>query len=416
MKKFIIVLFAFLLFSIPLQGCSKKKTVIDSLNGKVFEDGNVEYVIKKDEIKELEILSEESLDNSNQIKVNIILNKDEVEISGELDLIYNKNDILESIKVDENSKILYKPIKGISKSSIQESLYGQTITIKENDKWQINEDEIQSIKIIDQKTKLDENIDNVTFEITLKSITSKTKGKLNVVYNFEESEWTLQTLDTKDEKDFKYEFIDEFKPSETSNELDKDIAGQKIYIPYNKNYTIKKGDFKVGKISKKTISTKGKSIDYVFDYKFKKEAVTIEGEMNLNCYFKEGEGWLISEMKPINKTEKINFAFEGIWKGTCYKNGNKLRDFTIEIKNPDNKGKLDIVMSHDIGTYRMDVNKYDIETGGIRFNNYGTITGKINANYSYAFDGIINLSENTYKGDIYIFLIDHEGTFEAKKQ
>lgn len=193
-------------------------------------------------------------------------------------------------------------------TKIKKDLVGQSIKISDNDSWNIAENDIKDLKITSHSSQLNNNVCNVIFDLSLQSNTAIVTGKVSAVYKLDKKNWVLQQIERVKDDDFKYNFIKGLEPSFDAEKIKKDLVGQAIVLSNKQTYTIKKEELKDLKISSKVASNKGEIENISVSVSIQNNIMSINGNLNFNCSFIQGQGWGLNKQNVKQNDIKVNYV------------------------------------------------------------------------------------------------------------
>lgn len=160
--------------------------------------------------------------------------KDNVSYEKEVSMTYYKYDngwSMQEINVNDSDNWIVKPLKGVSKEQIIESLESEGVDV-DGEWWNIESGEISQIAIKSQDTNLEKGTDKVTVTVNLSGEVENATGTVKAEYKFDK-EWELESM--KDQNDFKSEENPDKALNMDENGLIQALKGYVISVGEKKN-------------------------------------------------------------------------------------------------------------------------------------------------------------------------------------
>lgn len=229
MKKKLIILFLIGMFIFLFSGCSKTADE-EQIKANLEEFENEDILEENEKIKKIIIdkRKTEKKKKRDEIWCTMVTENEEVLREKEIVLrygLYDKGWILDNVEVNDSEEWIVKPLKGVGKELLVNTLTGEFIGV-EDAGWEIKKNEIKEITINNQHTDLEKGKDVLDVSLELESIAEIVKVELNISYVFDEK-WEIENVEELGE--FNYE--DKEIVSEISEErMISDMVRSGIYV------------------------------------------------------------------------------------------------------------------------------------------------------------------------------------------
>ena len=266
-------------------------------------------------IKSVEIISKEKTPNDDLEICAIIVTEDEeyryIQDGGVICYKDSKGWKIRNAFSEHPSDYDVEPLNGIAENAIKETLSGTSVTI-DNEIWDINENNISSIKIEKRDTRLNEKKDFLTVSVVIEDYVQEAKGTFNIEYSFDEK-WNLDKC-TEQGK-----FTATTKAGKELN-ITEDILASSLdqrkfkYGVTNsaQDFTINKNELSNLKIDEQIVTDKGKSIEYQCSGNITKNFATFI--LNVSIVYCYSGQWEFQNFSATAKCESVNIS--GTLKGT----------------------------------------------------------------------------------------------------
>lgn len=270
---------------------------------------------ENENIKSIEIISKEEMSNGDLKISAIIVTEDEeyryIKEGGVVCYKTSNGWEIRNAFTEYHSDYDIEPLKGITEKGIKETLDGASVTI-DDEIWDIDDNNISSIKIEKQDTSLKEKKDFLSVSVVLEDSVQEAKGKFDLEYTFDKK-WNLDKC-TENGK-----FTSTTKPGKELN-ITEDILASNLYQQKIKfgienstqDFTIYKNELSNLKINEQVVSDKGKSIEYKCSGTITKKFATFILDVSI-VYYYSGR-WEFQNFSATAKCESTNIS--GTLKGT----------------------------------------------------------------------------------------------------
>lgn len=267
----------------------------------------------------------------------------------EVVLIYGLYDkegwVLDNVSVNHESQWMQTPLAGIDEGSILASL-AQYYVIADNERWDIEANQVETFSVEKHETNLEEKTDFVTVSLTLDGEVEKAVGQLVICYQFDNG-WKIASLSGDEE--FTTAVKTETALSVDSEDLIDVIVNEQAFcyggtayetgsIIYantagQQSITLDKALISDFVIESTTSSQKGCCQDYDCSFTLAKPHVTFQIAVRVQYYYSDSEGWkaYLTELVP----QVADVDIDGEWKGT-YMAAGDTGDVTLSIQTDDN--------------------------------------------------------------------------------
>lgn len=213
---------------------------------------------------------------------------------------------IENVNILKADRTLYS---GVSVDVIKNLLTNKTIEnyIERIDvgyltdfNWNINdEEEIEQVDILEQKTNLNDYTDQVKLQIELKKGNITAEGTVDIQFTYDENYgWKISNLKTI--KPFDYLLTQDINVDK--NSLNQQLIGKRFsYKDYffGNSWTIEEGEIKKLIIKKKTPLNYGETFVLTTDLELKSSEDTISGEVYIVFSLEDNE-WKLEQIKRVN--------------------------------------------------------------------------------------------------------------------
>ncbi|MGN0342902.1 MAG: hypothetical protein ACI4DO_08920 [Roseburia sp.] len=225
--------------------------------------------------------------------------------------------ILSDAVVNPEEKWIITPLKGVDETDITDALSGQTIVI-EDENWDIQKENIENVKVVDQSTDLEGKKDSITVDVELVSGALIAQGELQMNYSFD-ANWKLENYEVQ--TPFECSYQSGAEPAITEIDLMKVISENPIDFTESAKQEelvhaseTELSDFS---ITQSTRSNMGTLMTYDCKFLINKEIVTLEAEAAITYLYDRSAGWEVTEVKyPSVAVSSVNYAgLIGTWKG-----------------------------------------------------------------------------------------------------
>lgn len=229
MKKKMMMLILVGMFTFLIIGCSKNVDE-EQIKANLEEFENEEILDENEKIKKVVIdkRKTEKKKKIDEIWCTVFTENEDASQEKEMVLrygLYDKGWILDNVEVNDSEDWIVKPLKGVEKEQIINTLTGEYIGV-EDAGWEIKKNEIKELTIKNQQTDLDKGRDVLDVSLELESIAAIVKVELNINYVFDEK-WEIDNIEELSEFDYEDKEI----VSEISEErMISDIVKSGIYV------------------------------------------------------------------------------------------------------------------------------------------------------------------------------------------
>lgn len=253
---------------------------------------------------------------SNKIKMAIISKNSSEEFEADINLnltysLYDYSWNVNSIEVIKVNRRLYAGVsEDILKNLLSDIKLFDIMEINFNNdtikySWNISEyDEIKSLDILAQSTKLKEYKDNIKARITLEKNNLKLSNNMMIDCIYGSEGWEINNISIpKAIND--YTLLNE--PNISLENLSKDLVGESFYYEgyiLGEMWTIEEGELQTANIVEKLPKDYGNSIGYLVNIELRGSDTTINGDVIITYeYDKNNDTWELKELKTVNDFE-----------------------------------------------------------------------------------------------------------------
>lgn len=229
MKKKMMMLILVGMFTFLFIGCSKNVDE-EQIKANLEEFENEDILDENEKIKKVVIdkRKTEKKKKIDEIWCTVFTENEDASQEKEMVLrygLYDKGWILDNVEVNDSEDWIVKPLKGVEKEQIINTLTGEYIGV-EDAGWEIKKNEIKELTIKNQQTDLDKGRDVLDVSLELESIAAIVKVELNINYVFDEK-WEIDNIEELSEFDYEDKEI----VSEISEErMISDMVKSGIYV------------------------------------------------------------------------------------------------------------------------------------------------------------------------------------------
>lgn len=202
------------------------------------------------------------------------------------------------------------PLSGVNKEQIAVSLKGMSFTAN-NEIWDITDENIESISIVDQKTDLAALTDTVTAKVIVNDKVQKASGQVVIHYTFEDK-WVLDSMSENEN------FTTETKAGlalDVTEESLLDVLSEQVFeygVNDKQEITLNKDELSGFSIEKKESSQKGSLETYYCNGTLTKPHAVFSLEIEVPYYY--SDTW---ELQPISVTANCTSVdIAGKWTGS----------------------------------------------------------------------------------------------------
>lgn len=201
MKKKILTMIILGTFVLLLAGCSK--TVNEEQMQKDLESYNKDEILNEDEeIKKLVVDKRKTEKDKDIDKIWCTMITENLGISYEKEIVleyglYEKGKwVLDSVEVNDSKDWIVKPVKGVSKERVIETLSDENLWVDDSE-WLTKRKDIKKLNIEEQKTDLEKKRDKVVVSVQLASAVEIVEGQLEISYEFDYTDnWEIKEVKT----------------------------------------------------------------------------------------------------------------------------------------------------------------------------------------------------------------------------
>lgn len=204
MKKKLIMLILVGMFIFLFVGCSKNVDE-EQIKANLEEFENEDILDENEKIKKVVIdkRKTEKKEKIDEIWCTVFTENEDVSRKKEMVLrygLYDKGWILDNVEVNDSRDWIVKPLKGVEKELIINTLTGEFIGVDDAG-WEIKKNEIKEITVNNQQTDLEKGRDVLDVSLELESIAEIVKVELNINYVFDEK-WEIENIEELSEFDY----------------------------------------------------------------------------------------------------------------------------------------------------------------------------------------------------------------------
>jgi hypothetical protein len=350
-KTFIVIILS-LIVALGMIGCETKlpeeqQIKKDLVGKKIYLDGNAfyggtTYVIKEDELKKVEILKRQTNKKEKQdiIFIGVEINDGYITYHGVLKLEYNRYDdkgwVLDNID-REGEKLEIKANSALSEEEILKPLFETPILLANSGEWQVRENEVESVEILERDTSLDEMLDKVKLHVVCKNGSEMVRFTDTFVYTYKENkngngyQWVYTGLENpKDIYNSKINIVEDYEIAlyDGVNEniiknilLPKKTYQKKLYNIIKLSNKAKEFSYTwnlrdISEIKEMVIINQDTNLEKKKDHvevelTLEKDSIRAKGNLIMDLWYGDslqGIGWHISDYK-VNENKPFNIEY-----------------------------------------------------------------------------------------------------------
>lgn len=219
-KQTIILVLLCMSLSLILAGCGVKppeaEQIKEDLVGKkiyIYGDsfmGGSTLTISKEQLEKVKIVKRQTNkeEKKDLVFVSVEIKNDYITYYGNLSLEYNLYDdkgwVLDNV-VREGERLNIRANEALSEEEILKPLYSTPVSLAGSGNWQVKENEVESVEILERNISLDEMIDTVKLQVVCKNGSEMVKFTDTFVYLYEDKrdgtyEWVYKGVENPKEK------------------------------------------------------------------------------------------------------------------------------------------------------------------------------------------------------------------------
>lgn len=256
---------------------------------------------------------------------------------------------LDEVTSDDSQKDTVKPLKGVNKNDIKESLLNYCINVN-GEEWEIESGEIKEIEIKNQKTNLKKKTDNLMVKITLESRAEIATGEIKLKYKFT-NQWNRESLEEQgkfklsDKKEKKLDISEEkllsaIEKDEITYKVKKEENTQNdndmvtIDTDNSIDFSVTKDEISNLKIESEQRKYKGEKRIYKCSFDVKKNVMSCNIKAEI-LYELNEKKWEVTRIDTEIPADSVTFDLVGEWKGTFKGVGGNVGNAELNITNMD---------------------------------------------------------------------------------
>lgn len=300
-----------------LFGCGKKTADEEQIRQDLETNEELQFLREGEQIKDIVIEKRqtEKEQKTDTVWCTITTNDTAVSCEKQVVLSYGLYDktgwVLDHIEVEPKEQWDMTPLKGIDANDLSQLLYGQGITLGE-DEWLITKESLLKAEIENQQTDLEQKTDQITISLALDDKLERIEGTIEVLFTFQQ-EWKYDSLISKD--GLTVSVKDEYRMNRSENDLISKIIEKELPVGETKQTIIaEKQEISDFKIEEQKAESKGSRQIFQCSYKVSKSHIVFEMESTITYAYQDGVGWNGSVNKTISKVISSDIA--GNWSGT----------------------------------------------------------------------------------------------------